>query len=78
MGGYTKKPGGVALMFWNGQSFNERSLEKVGSFKAAHVIYTDVSQISKKDMNRWLRKASTVIWDLAGMRRRAVTKKKAA
>ena len=76
--GYTRKPNGVALMFWNGQAFNEPSLEKVGSFKAAHVIYTDVSQISAKDMNRWLKKARTDIWDLAGLRKKSVAKKKAA
>jgi len=76
--GYTKKPNGVALMFWNGQSFNERTLEKVGSFKAANVIYTDVSQISAKDMTRWLKKAATDIWDLADLRRKMVAKRKRA
>ncbi|MEO8061935.1 MAG: DUF1801 domain-containing protein [Pseudomonadota bacterium] len=76
--GYTQKPKGVALMFWNGQSFEEPSLEAVGSFKAAHIIYTDASQISSKDMSRWLKKAATDIWDLAGLRKKAVAKKKKA
>ena len=67
--GYTKKPGGVALMFWNGQSFEESQLEAVGSFRAAHIVYTDVSQISSKDMRRWLKKAAADVWDLAGMRK---------
>jgi hypothetical protein len=72
--GYTKKPNGVALMFWNGQSFEERSLEAVGSFKAAHIVYTDASQISPKDMSRWLKKAAVDIWDLAGLRKKAGAK----
>lgn len=76
--GYTKKPDGVALMFWNGQSFNEPTLTKVGSFKAAHIIYTDVSQISSKDMTRWLKKAATDVWDIAGLRRQALAKKNRA
>jgi len=76
--GYTKKPAGVALMFWNGQSFNEATLTKVGSFRAAHVVYTDVSQISPKDMTRWLRKAATDVWDHASQRKQAVANKKRA
>jgi hypothetical protein len=76
--GYTKKANGVALMFWNGQSFEDSSLEAVGSFKAAHIVYTDASQISPKDMKGWLKKAATDIWDLAGLRKKAVAKKKAA
>jgi hypothetical protein len=76
--GYTKKPGGVALMFWNGQSFQEADLEAVGSFKAAHILYSDASQISSKDMTRWLKKAAADVWDLAGMRKKAVAKKQKA
>jgi hypothetical protein len=76
--GYTKKPTGVALMFWNGQSFEEPTLEAVGSFKAAHIVYTDASQISPKDMKRWLKKAAANIWDLAGLRKTAVAKRKIA
>jgi hypothetical protein len=76
--GYTQKPAGVALMFWNGQAFEDRQLEAVGSFKAAHIVYSDASQISPKDMSRWLKKAATDIWDLAGMRKKAVAKKKKA
>jgi hypothetical protein len=76
--GYTQKANGVALMFWNGQSFEDPSLEAVGSFKAAHIIYTDASQISPKDMKVWLKKAAADIWDLAGLRRKAAEKKRAA
>jgi hypothetical protein len=76
--GYTKKSTGVALMFWNGQAFEEPTLEAVGSFKAAQVVYTDASQISPKDMKRWLRKAAANIWDLAGLRKRSVAKRRLA
>jgi hypothetical protein len=76
--GYTKKPAGVALMFWNGQAFEEPTLEAVGSFKAAHIVYTDASQISPKDMKRWLKKAAANIWDLAGMRKTIAAKRKIA
>ncbi|MEJ0086452.1 MAG: DUF1801 domain-containing protein [Pseudomonadota bacterium] len=76
--GYTKKPKGVALMFWNGQSFDEPTLEAVGSFKAAHIVYSDASQISSKDMTRWLKKAAADVWDLAGLRKKTVAKKKKA
>ena len=76
--GYTQKTNGVALMFWNGQSFEEPSFEAVGSFKAAHIIYTDASQISPKDMSRWLKKAAADIWDLAGLRKKAVAKPRAS
>ena len=67
--GYTARKKGVMLMFWNGQSFEESQLEAVGSFRAAHIVYTDVSQISSKDMRRWLKKAAANVWDLAGMRK---------
>jgi hypothetical protein len=73
--GYTKKPTGIALMFWNGQAFEEPTLTPVGSFKAAHIIYSDASQISSRDMTRWLRKAGGEIFDLAGLRKKASAKK---
>jgi hypothetical protein len=76
--GYTAKPKGVSLMFWNGQSFDEPSLEAVGSFKAAQIVYTDASQISSRDTTRWLKKAKSDIWDLAGLRKQAIAKKKRA
>jgi hypothetical protein len=76
--GYTARPKGVSLMFWNGQSFDERSLEAVGRFKAAQIVYTDVSQISSRDMTRWLKQAKSDIWDLVGLRKKTIAKKKRA
>src|SRR5690348_15383950 len=38
--GYSKLKSGVRLLFWSGQSFDEETLQKEGSFKAAEVRYT--------------------------------------
>lgn len=61
--GYSKLKGNVRLMFWSGQSFDEESLKKEGSFKAAEVRYTAVEQIQTKDLKRWLKKAREIQWD---------------
>lgn len=34
--GYSKLKGGIRLLFWSGQSFEEPDLKNEGSFKAAH------------------------------------------
>ncbi|HEY4478074.1 MAG TPA: DUF1801 domain-containing protein [Candidatus Paceibacterota bacterium] len=61
--GYSKLKGGVSLLFWSGQSFDEEDLKKEGSFKAAEMRYTDVSQIKKTHLKRWLKKAQEIQWD---------------
>ncbi|MCG6151198.1 DUF1801 domain-containing protein [Leptospira bandrabouensis] len=61
--GYSKLKTGIRLLFWSGQSFEEDGLTPEGSFKAAEVRYTDVSQIKKKDLKRWLGKAKKIQWD---------------
>jgi len=76
--GYSAKPAGVTLLFWNGQQFDESALEPVGKFRAAQVRYQDVSQIDAKLLARWLRKAATNVWDLVGMRRQALAERKRA
>lgn len=35
--GYSKLKGNVRLLFWSGQSFDEKGLHKEGSFKAAEI-----------------------------------------
>ncbi len=40
--GYSKLKNNVRLLFWSGQSFDEESLQNVGSFKAAEARYTAV------------------------------------
>ena len=61
--GYSKLKGNVRLLFWSGQSFDEPDLLPEGKFKAAEARYTDVSQIVKKDLKRWLGKAKEIQWD---------------
>ena len=61
--GYDKLKDSVRLLFWSGQSFDEDDLQKEGSFKAAEVRYTDVKQIRKTKLKRWLTKARKIQWD---------------
>ena len=61
--GYSRLKGGVRLLFWSGQSFEEAGLQNEGSFKAAEARYTSVKEINKKDLKRWLGKARDIQWD---------------
>ncbi|HPF12352.1 MAG TPA: DUF1801 domain-containing protein [Flavobacteriaceae bacterium] len=61
--GYSKLKGGIRLLFWSGQSFEEPQLQNEGSFKAAEMRYTDVSQVVVSDLKRWLEKAQRIQWD---------------
>ena len=73
--GYTARPSGVAVLFWNGQGFDEPALEPVGKFHAAQLKFADVADIDAKLLARLLRKAKTEIWDAAGSRKQALAKK---
>lgn len=61
--GYSKLKDCIRLLFWSGQSFDEPGLAVEGSFKAAEARYTSADQISAKDLQRWLKKASAIQWD---------------
>ncbi|SFD15835.1 protein of unknown function (DU1801) [Chitinophaga sp. CF118] len=61
--GYSKLKGGVRLLFWSGQSFDESDLQPEGSFKAAETRYTDEKQIDTKQLKRWLEKSAKIQWD---------------
>ena len=61
--GYSKLKGGVRLLFWSGQTFDEAGLKAEGSFKAAEARYTDVQQVNVLDLARWLTKARDIQWD---------------
>jgi hypothetical protein len=51
-------------MFWSGADFEEAGLNVVGKkFKDASIIFTDVSEINKADLRRWLKKAKEIQWD---------------
>jgi len=61
--GYSKLKGGVRLLFWSGQSFDEPGLANEGSFKAAEARFTGAAQVKKRDLRRWLSKAREIQWD---------------
>ena len=68
--GYSKLKGGVRLLFWSGQSFDEVGLQAEGSFKAAEARYTASDQVNRKDLKRWLAKARDIQWDYQHIVRR--------
>ncbi|GAA4922944.1 DUF1801 domain-containing protein [Mucilaginibacter defluvii] len=61
--GYSKLKGGVRLLFWSGQTFEEAGLQSEGKFKAAEARYTSASQIDTEALQRWLSKARDIQWD---------------
>ena len=61
--GYSKLKGGVRLLFWSGQTFEEPGLKSEGSFKAAEARYTAVEQVNLPNLARWLAKARDIQWD---------------
>ncbi len=68
--GYSKLKGGIRLLFWSGQSFEEKGLTKEGSFKAAEARYTTPDQVNVKNLGRWLAKAREIQWDYKNLIRR--------
>lgn len=61
--GYSKLKDCVRLLFWSGQSFEEEGLANEGKFKAAEKRYTDVKQVKKSDLKRWIQKSREIQWD---------------
>lgn len=61
--GYSKLKDAVRLLFWSGQSFDEKGLNPEGSFKAAEARYASAAEIRMKDLRRWLKKAKAIQWD---------------
>ena len=68
--GYSKLKNCVRLLFWSGQSFEEPALQQEGTFKAAEMRYTDVSQVNTSDLQRWLAKAREIQWDYKNLIKR--------
>ena len=68
--GYSKVKDSIRLLFWSGQSFDEDSLQKEGTFKAAEIRYTSAEQINKEDLSKWLDKASKIQWDYKNIAKR--------
>lgn len=61
--GFSKLKGGIRLLFWSGQSFDEAALQPEGKFKAAEARYADASEVKTKDLQAWLKKAAAIQWD---------------
>ncbi len=68
--GYSKLKGGIRLLFWSGQSFQEEDLKKEGSFKAAEIRYTAADQVNTANLKRWLAKGRKIQWDYKNIVRR--------
>lgn len=68
--GYSKLKGSVRLLFWSGQSFEEKGLKKEGTFKAAEARYTAADEIDTRKLARWLAEARHVQWDYRNLVRR--------
>ena len=62
--GYSKQKAGIRLMFWSGIDFEEEKLNVHGKkFKDASVFYNSLSEITKDDLHRWLKKSVEIQWD---------------
>lgn len=68
--GYSKLKNCMRLLFWSGQSFEEPALQNEGTFKAAEMRYTDVTQVNTDDLKRWLEKARDIQWDYKNLIKR--------
>jgi len=68
--GYSKLKSCVRLLFWSGQSFEEKGLAKEGSFKAAEARFTSVDQVDTDRLGRWLAEAREIQWDYRNLVRR--------
>jgi TfoX/Sxy family transcriptional regulator of competence genes len=68
--GYSKLKDCIRLLFWSGQSFDEKDLRKEGSFKAAEIRYTSAGQVNVSKLKRWLAKARDIQWDYKNLIRR--------
>ena len=60
----------MRLLFWSGQSFDEEGLKKEGSFEAAEARDTEIDQVNRKDLKRWLLEARDIQWDYKNIVRR--------
>ncbi len=60
----------VSLMFFSGQSFEEKELKPEGKFKAAEIVYTDLKEIKVTHLKKWLKKAKEIQWDYKNIAKR--------
>ena len=61
--GYSKLKYNMRLLFWSGQSFEEKELDPEGKFKAAEKRFTHVDQINIPLLRKWIDKSKAIQWD---------------
>lgn len=68
--GYSRLKDAVRLMFWSGQSFETPGLKPTGTFKAAEVRFTDLTQVDVARLGQWLTEARDKQWDYGNIVKR--------
>lgn len=68
--GYSKLKDGVWLLFWSGQSFRTKGLQKEGSFRAAEARYAAAAEVDVEKLQRWLAESREIQWDYKNIVRR--------
>lgn len=68
--GYSKLKAGIQLLFWSGQSFDEKDLEPIGKSKAAAFVYKNESEIDEEKLKIWVQKSIDIQWDYKNMIKR--------
>lgn len=66
--GYDRLKHSLRLMFWSGQSFPTPGLVPEGSFRAAEIRYTDVSEVDTERVAAWLADSRAIQWDYEHIR----------
>ena len=61
--GYSKLKDCIQLLFWSGQSFEEKKLKPIGKNKAAEARYTRIGQVDLQDLKHWLIQSRKIQWD---------------
>lgn len=69
--GYSALKAGIRLMFWSGASFDEKQLQPgTGKFKDASITFTDLKQVNRSDIVRWIEKSKRIQWDYKNLVKR--------
>lgn len=69
--GYNKLKAGIRLMFWSGASFEDEKLKLgTGKFKDASITYTDIKEVSEKEIMKWVKLSREIQWDYKNIYKR--------
>ena len=59
--GYSREKPGIRQMFWSGADFEEPGMNIAGKkIKDASVFFNNISEISKSDLGRWIKKSREI------------------